>query len=42
MNSMVAGLYPWKNRQIHITRGVGNLHGVRFNCRPEVSVIDLV
>ena len=40
--SMVAGVYPWKDRHIHITRGVGSLHGVRFNCRPEVSVIDLV
>ncbi len=39
--SMVAGLYHWKNRYIHITRGVGNLHGLRFNCRPEVSLITL-
>jgi uncharacterized protein len=35
----VAGLKPWKNRQIHVTRGVGNLHGVRFRCRPEVSLL---
>ena len=35
------GLYPWENRWMHITSGVGNLHGVRFNCRPEVSVLNL-
>jgi predicted MPP superfamily phosphohydrolase len=39
--SMVAGIYPWDGRHIHITRGVGNLHGIRFACRPEVSLIDL-
>lgn len=39
--SMVAGMYPWKGRHIHITRGVGNLHGLRFSCRPEVSIVDL-
>jgi uncharacterized protein len=38
----VEGLHHWNNRWIHITRGVGNLHGVRFNCRPEVSLITLV
>ncbi len=40
--SMVAGLYSWKERWVHITRGVGNLHGIRFNCRPEVSLVDLM
>ena len=40
--SMVEGLYEWKGRHIHITRGVGSLHGLRFNCPPEVSLIDLV
>lgn len=33
------GLHPWENRWIHVTRGVGNLHGVRFNCPPEVSLV---
>ena len=37
----IAGLYRWENRWLHITRGVGNLHGIRFNCRPEVSVLTL-
>lgn len=40
--SMVAGLYRWRDRWVHITRGVGNLHGIRFACRPEVSILDLV
>jgi uncharacterized protein len=35
------GLKPWGKRWIHTTRGVGNLHGIRFNCRPEVSLIHL-
>jgi len=35
----VEGLKPWNNRQIHVTTGVGSLYGVRFNCRPEVSLL---
>lgn len=37
----VAGLKPWRDRQIHVTRGVGNVGGVRFRCRPEVSLLTL-
>ncbi|PAW83579.1 MAG: phosphodiesterase [Pedosphaera sp. Tous-C6FEB] len=37
----VAGLHRWRDRWLHVTRGVGNLHGVRFNCRPEVSLLTL-
>ena len=37
----VEGLHRWENRWLHVTRGVGNLHGMRFNCRPEISVLDL-
>ena len=40
-HSIVAGLHTWKKRFIHVTRGVGNLHGVRFNCPPEVSLLTL-
>jgi uncharacterized protein len=36
------GLHPWEGRWIHVTRGVGNLLGIRFNCPPEVSLITLV
>ncbi len=38
----VAGLREWEGRWVHVTRGVGNLWGVRFNCPPEVSLITLV
>ncbi len=38
----VEGLHAWAGRQIYITRGVGNVHGLRVNCRPEVTVLDLV
>ena len=37
----VRGLHRWEERWIHITKGVGNLHGLRFNCPPEVSVLTL-
>jgi predicted MPP superfamily phosphohydrolase len=37
----VAGLKSWGSRQIHVSRGVGNLASVRFNCRPEVSLLEL-
>jgi uncharacterized protein len=38
----VQGLHRWDKRWIHITKGVGNLYGVRINCRPEVSLLTLV
>lgn len=37
----VSGLNSWNARWIHTTPGIGNLGGVRLNCRPEVSVLDL-
>ncbi len=37
----IAGLYRWSNRWLHITKGVGNVHGLRFNCRPEVSLLTI-
>jgi uncharacterized protein len=37
----IAGLKAWGPRQIHVTRGVGNLGGVRFRCRPEASLLML-
>jgi predicted MPP superfamily phosphohydrolase len=40
-HAIVEGLHSWKGRQIHVTRGVGNLWGVRLNCRPEVSLLEL-
>jgi predicted MPP superfamily phosphohydrolase len=38
----VEGLHRWQNRWMYITRGVGNLHGLRFNCRPQVSVMEIL
>jgi predicted MPP superfamily phosphohydrolase len=37
----VAGLRAWDTRQIFVSRGVGNLGGVRWMCRPEVSLLEL-
>ena len=35
------GLRSWGNQHVHITRGVGNLHGMRFNCKPEISILNV-
>ena len=35
----VQGLLDFDKGQIHITRGVGNVERIRFNCRPEVSLL---
>lgn len=35
------GLHRWEDKWLYITRGVGNLHGMRFNCRPQVSVLEI-
>ncbi|BDC52761.1 phosphodiesterase YaeI [Bryobacterales bacterium F-183] len=37
----LSGLHTWEDRQLYITRGVGNHSGVRFRCRPEVSILNL-
>ncbi|MCX6597678.1 MAG: phosphodiesterase YaeI [Acidobacteria bacterium] len=37
----IRGLKRWEGRWIHISRGVGNALGIRFNCRPEVTVLTL-
>jgi predicted MPP superfamily phosphohydrolase len=37
----IEGLLPWGERWLHITRGVGALHGIRINCPPEVNVLEL-
>lgn len=37
----LAGLYRWRGRRLYISRGVGNLLGIRMNCRPEVTVLRL-
>ncbi len=35
------GLHRWQERWVYVTRGVGNLHGIRFNCPPEVTLLTL-
>jgi len=35
------GLNRWLDRWIHTSRGVGNVRGVRFNCRPEITLLTL-
>ena len=37
----VEGLKPWGDRQIHTSKGVGNVWGVRFRCRPEVTLLEV-
>lgn len=37
----IAGLNSWKGRLIYTTRGIGNLLGIRLNCRPQISILDL-
>jgi predicted MPP superfamily phosphohydrolase len=37
----VAGLGAWGSRQIHVSRGIGSVGGVRFRCRPEVNLLTL-
>jgi predicted MPP superfamily phosphohydrolase len=39
--SMIEGLHSWDGRLIHITRGVGNLHGIRINCPPQINILHL-
>lgn len=40
--SHIEGLRERDGRLIHISRGVGNLHGMRFLSRPQVSVLEVV
>lgn len=37
----VEGLYNWHGRRLYITRGIGALHGIRFNCRPELTLLEV-
>jgi hypothetical protein len=36
------GILSWGNQHIHVTRGIGNLHGLRINCRPEISLLNVI
>lgn len=37
--SMIKGLYEWRGRKIHVSPGIGNLHGIRLFSPPEISVL---
>jgi predicted MPP superfamily phosphohydrolase len=37
----LSGLKEWEGRLIHVSRGVGNAKGIRFNCRPEINVLTI-
>jgi predicted MPP superfamily phosphohydrolase len=37
----VAGLHEWSRRLLYVSTGVGNLHGLRFNCPPEVALLTI-
>jgi uncharacterized protein len=38
----VYGLNTWNGRLIYTTKGIGNVSGVRFNCRPEIAVLSVL
>jgi uncharacterized protein len=35
------GLFDWNGRYLHVSAGIGNLHGLRFNSPPAFSVLTL-
>lgn len=37
----IAGLKKWGNRFINVSRGVGAIEGMRFNCRPDVTLLEI-
>lgn len=38
----IEGLKQWDDRWIHVTRGIGNVHGIRINCPPQISLLELI
>jgi predicted MPP superfamily phosphohydrolase len=38
----LSGLKRWRDRWIHVSTGVGSAGGIRLNCRPEVTALDLL
>ncbi len=37
----LSGLHRWEDRWIHVSKGVGSHHGVRFACRPEITLLTI-
>lgn len=40
-HSLIKGLHRYRGKLIHITPGIGNLHGLRLNSRPEISILNV-
>lgn len=41
-SSMPAGLFGFEGgRQVYVSRGVGSIWGIRYFCRPEISIIEI-
>jgi len=40
--NFILGLHRWQDRYIYISSGVGNLHGMRLNSRPQIGIIKIV
>lgn len=38
----IKGHHHWNGRQLYVNRGIGGLHGIRYNCPPEISLHELV
>ena len=39
--SYVAGVFDVAGRRLYVNRGLGSLYQLRFNCRPEITVLTL-
>lgn len=37
----LSGVKPWGERWIHVTTGIGNVGGLRFNCAPEIALLSI-
>lgn len=37
--SMIKGLHDWRGRKVHVSPGIGNLHGMRLFSPPEISLL---
>jgi uncharacterized protein len=37
----IEGLHSWRDRWLHVSRGVGCLYGLRLGCRPEITLLTI-
>lgn len=38
----VMGAHRWEGRWLHVSKGIGNVYGLRFNCRPEITLLTVI